>query len=725
MQTRRESQPGARYGRRACAAVKTLSAVVGVALFVGYSAAAHGAEVQLRSNSITVSFNERMQRQIKWLTAESGNVVAFDPAVQEGVIVSGRECTAFRLDRDRFSQKRIVDPEFGAALQAVVAGVYRESGIAIEREVRLLLPEKYPDVAIFQSTYRNLGTMPIHLDRVFSQRILLDRKLAEPEEPSYAFASFQGGAYRWGSDYALIWLKPDFQQSNFQGAEDVSGVEGVGGGMPFIDVWGRTMGVALAHLEKVPQWVSLPVQVRPDERVEMRITESPLTNLGQQEWLGPGESYQTIMTAVIFHRLDFYDSLHPYGQLLRARGVAIPETSPPSAYEPYWKSWGWGRRFTTDKILSLLPELKSFGIRIANLDDGWYDYMGDWELNHSPGKFPNGDTDMKAFVRKVHDQGFKTNVWWYPLGVDPKSRLAKEHADLLVQDENGNYTLDPSRLYQLCPAYQPALQHIDKVLRRAVAEWGFDGVYTDFQGLSAVPACFNKAHHHRTPLDSFQAVPRVFEMIYKTLHELKTDPYHEVCICSLPHSPYNMPYYDIANASDPVNTEQVRRRIKLEKAIRGGAFAVGDCYQIPIQEWDGYSVPESFETAIGTGAQLTTFYVNLDERQKVLWNRWFHEYRDLGLSHAKYVNLYDLAFDKPEVHVVRRGEEMYYGIFAVNWPRNKPIDLRGLKKGTTYTVYDYGNRRDLGTIDGSDPRLRIAFKDSLLVRVRPVNTEGK
>jgi hypothetical protein len=30
------------------------------------------------------------------------------------------------------------------------------------------------------------------------------------------------------------------------------------------------------------------------------------------------------------------------------------------------------------------------------------------------------------------------------------------------------------------------------------------------------------------------------------------------------------------------------------------------------------SVPESFESAIGTGGQLTTFYVNLDERQKAL-----------------------------------------------------------------------------------------------------------
>ena len=42
-------------------------------------------------------------------------------------------------------------------------------------------------------------------------------------------------------------------------------------------------------------------------------------------------------------------------------------------------------------------------------------------------------------------------------------------------------------------------------------------------------------------------------MINTTLHQLKKNPDHEVCICSLPHSPYNMPFYDIANASDPVS----------------------------------------------------------------------------------------------------------------------------------------------------------------------------
>ncbi len=220
-------------------------------------------------------------------------------------------------------------------------------------------------------------------------------------------------------------------------------------------------------------------------------------------------------------------------------------------------------------------------------------------------------------------------------------------------------------------------------------------------------------------------MPRVFEVISRTLHELKKDPYNEVCICSLPHSPYNMPYYDIANASDPVTPWQVRSRIKVEKAIRGGTFAVGDCYQVPVNEFDGSSVPESFESTIGTGGQLTTFYVHLDERQRNLWTRWFHEYAELGLAQAEYVNLYDLAFDKPEVHVVRKGNQMYYGIFADYWPRTVAIELRGLDKDTNYEVYDYGNRRMIGQVKGSEPRVKVGFKDSLLLRVKPASASAR
>jgi alpha-galactosidase len=675
----------------------------------------------VQSERVSLTYDDRMSLRLRWLGDNGRSVISFDPTAQDGIEVNGWNCFEFELDRPHSRVARVSASEFGPALQAEISGLCKddEHSIAIERSVRILLPDRFKDAAVMEQSYRNLGTRAVRVGTVYNQRLVLDRGLAEPEQHAYALASFQGGAYHWGREYAIIRLEPGFVQSNFQGLDDRTGPEGEGGGMPFIDLWAPGMGVAISHLEKVPKWVSLPVEVRTDGRVEMGLTEKPQAKLGQKEWLAPGEEYHPISSAIVFHHGDYFDALRTYGDLLRARGIAIPRTSPSEAYEPYWKSWGFDVNFTQKQILDVLPELESLGIHIANLDDGWFDFYGDWDLNRAPGKFPGGEPDIKNFVQAIHARGFKTRLWWYPFGVSPESRLMKAHADLVVMDERGGYPMDDRKQYQLCPAYAPARQHIVDSLRRFIRDWDFDSVYVDGGGLTAVPPCFNPAHKHASPLDSFESTPKVFEDIDVNLKKLKPASALEVCICGLPHSPYYMPFYDLDSASDPVSPLQMRRRIKVHKAIRGPEAAVGDCYQVPIQEWKSSSLPESFESAFGTGAQLTTFYRRLTPEQGIRWRRWFALYRELGLSRGEYVNLYDLAFDVPEIHVVRKNRDLFYGIFADYWGQDRPIELRGLDPGQSYDVYDYAAERSLGTLSGKSPFLRISFKDSLLLRVRP------
>ncbi len=678
-------------------------------------------EFLVQSQRVTLTYDDRMSLRLRWLGDNGRNVITFDPAAQDAIEVNGWLCSEFTLDRAHSQVTHVSASEFGPALQADLSGISKddERAVAIERRVRILLPDRFADAVVMDQSYRNLGDRPVHVGTVWAQRLVLDRRLAEPAQRAFAFASFQGGAYHWGREYAIMWLEPGFVQSNFQGLDDRTGPEGEGGGMPFIDLWSPGMGIAISHLEKVPKWVSLPVEVRNDGRVEIGLTEKPRAKLGQKEWLRPGEEYRPVLSAVIFHHGDYFDALRTYGDLLRARGIAIPRTSPPEAYEPYWKSWGFDVNFTQKKILDILPELQSLGIHIANLDDGWFDHYGDWNLNREPGKFPGGEADIQNFVRTIHARGFKTRLWWYPLGVSPDSRLMREHPELVVMDEHGGYPMDDRKLYQLCPAYAPARQHILDTLRRFIKDWDFDSVYVDSVGLTAVPPCFNPAHHHASPLDGFESMPKVFEDIDVELKKLKPESILEVCVCSMPHSPYNMPFYDLDSASDPVSPAQMRRRIKVHKAIRGGQAAVGDCYQVPIQEWKTFSLPESFESTFGTGAQLTTFYGHLTPEQGLRWRRWFALYRELGLASGEYLNLYDLAFETPEIHVVRKNGDLYYGIFADYWGQDRPIELRGLNPEKSYEIYDYAGQRSLGTLPGKSPKLKISFKDSLLLRVHP------
>ena len=276
------------------------------------------------------------------------------------------------------------------------------------------------------------------------------------------------------------------------------------------------------------------------------------------------------------------------------------------------------------------------------------------------------------------------------------------------------------KVYQLCPAYEPAMKYVQDLVIKFTVKYGFDGLYTDTRGLAAVPPCYNKAHHHKTPLESFREVPQVFKVVYETLQKYNKNVFQEVCICATAHSPYNMPYYQIASASDPVNNFQVRRRIKVEKAIHGPTFCVGDCYQVPKDEWKGYSVNQSFESALGTGAQVTTFYKDLDSSQLKEWKKWIPKYKEMALSSAEYLNLYDIAFDKPEIHVVKKGNDLFYGIYADSIPVAQTIQLRGLVKDAEYSVYDYANDKQLGTVNGTNPFIQADFKRDLLLHLTPV-----
>ncbi|MEQ9220079.1 MAG: alpha-galactosidase [Cyclobacteriaceae bacterium] len=675
--------------------------------------------IDITTEHVSISIDKELNFQFRW--KGDGPPITTDKS-RSVLVVNGISCAPFLLDEKSAKQEEQDHSEWGMSQVTTLDANYQQGSLKIARQTRIILPRAFPDVVLIETKYTNQGKQRIHIDSVSSTSLMLGHDNLSSGQRDHLLASFQGGINEWGRDYALIWLSPGFEQNNFQGMHQTVSperIEMIGGGMPFVDVWGKDKGVAIAHIEKEPQWVSLPVSVGADSIARVSIVEAPDESIGMDGWLEPGETFETVISALIFHALDFHDGLRQYGELLRQRGVAIPISSPEAAYEPYWKSWGFELDFTLEEIYGILPELKDLGIYVANLDDGWFDCYGDWNVNRSPGKFPGGEEDMIRFVDSVHQSGFRTNLWWYPLGVSLESYLVKNHADLLVMDKDGNYPLESRKLHQLCPAYGPAMDHVESLVKRFIKTWGYDGLYTDTRGLSAVPPCYNKKHKHKTPMESFQQTTRVFEVIDETLKKYNKEGLHEVCICAVPHSPYHMPYYQISSASDPVDLLQTRRRIKVEKAIHGPTYAAGDCYQVPDDEWSGFSVPQSFQSAVGTGGQVTTFYTDLDSTQYAIWKRWIDEYRNLKLSSADYTNLYDIAFDKPEVHVVKKEEELYYGFYADLWSKTDPIELRGLKQGIQYRVLDYANGRDLGVVNAEDPYVHSGFKEFLLLRVTP------
>ena len=98
--------------------------------------------------------------------------------------------------------------------------------------------------------------------------------------------------------------------------------------------------------------------------------------------------------------------------------------APESAFGAIWCAWGYGRNFKPQQVYDTLPTVKRMGFTWVTLDDGWQNNYGDWQLD--PKKFPHGDADIRAMVDRIHQEGFKAQLWWSPLSAVPDSKLLDE-----------------------------------------------------------------------------------------------------------------------------------------------------------------------------------------------------------------------------------------------------------------------------------------------------------
>src|SRR5262249_44429061 len=153
----------------------------------------------------------------------------------------------------------------------------------------------------------------------------------------------------------------------------------------------RDCGLAIGHLEPVPQLVSLPLECTA-RGANLSMTAA-LTHTLQS-----GETFSTPETFIATHTGDYFTTLDTYRRIMATRGLASP-TPPRSAYEAIWCAWGYERDCTLQLIADTLPKVQELGLRWAVIDDGWQSNVGDWKL--SAAKYPGGEADMQGLVRNI------------------------------------------------------------------------------------------------------------------------------------------------------------------------------------------------------------------------------------------------------------------------------------------------------------------------------------
>ena len=605
------------------------------------------------------------------------------------------------------------------------------SGTNLQRILALEIYDQFPNILLSTVEYKNTGSADLALEKSVDQRHRLNATLADAKAQPWEMWSFHGSSYDWGKD-DVVRLTKGFSQPNIMGPM-VKG--GYGGGVPVVAFWTREVGEAIGHVETLPIPASVPVRVDADSRVDAEV-EFPANVT-----LKPGETYSSPRTFVSVYAGDFYEPLRLWSSVLQKEGWELPKPSA-EAYNVSWCGWGYEFNVTPAQMLGTVPKLKEMGIKWATLDDRWFDTYGEWNPRNET--FP-GDS-IRKMTDDFHKQGMLVQLWWLPLGVEDGegrweshkyvvSKIVQEHPDWLILDKDGKHARITRNLAAMCPAVPEVRAYHKQLTEKFIRDWGFDGSKLD--NIYSMPACYNPAHHHKSPQDSTNAMADVYKDIFQTSRALKPQSVTQICPCGTPPSLAWLPFMDQAVTADPVGAVQVRRRIKMYKALLGPESAVyGDHVELSVMDRSGKNWVEhgdDFASTIGTGGVVGTKFVwpdpgpkfkavNLTPAKEEHWKKWIGIYNQKMLSKGEFRDLYVYGYDTPEAYAIAKDGNMYYAFFAPSSSAWKgELELRGLKPGN-YRVSDYSQAKDLGSAAAGangTAKIPVEFNGHLLLEVSP------
>ena len=153
-----------------------------------------------------------------------------------------------------------------------------------------------------------------------------------------------------------------------------------------------------------------------------------------------------------------------------------PAPVPASGLEPMYSTWyGFHQKLSPETIEDECRWARDLGCGAVIVDDGWqcddnhkgYDYCGDWEPAAS--KFP----DFPAHVRRIQSLGLKYLLWFSVPYAGVKSEAWTRFQ---------GHLLPKPRVWADCldPRYKDVRDYLVECYRRAVLDWGVDGLKLDF-----------------------------------------------------------------------------------------------------------------------------------------------------------------------------------------------------------------------------------------------------
>ncbi len=621
------------------------------------------------------------------LTFPQGSVILSDNLVTDGGVLGSFGLESVSSERtDRGMLLRV---------EGETDGIVKRQQV----EVR----DSLENLFIFRTSYVNGTGFPVTVTSWEGSNFSLDADLVY---------SFQPTSSSRRADWVLP-VEPGFYQRNYLGMNDSD----YGGGIPMVDLWTPEYGVAVGLDEKVLRLAAMPVE---------RPVGSDVTTVGirfeytEPVTIAPGESLETFSTFVTTHTGDYFNALRTFSDMMVSEGFSFAP-SEPEAFEPVWCAWGYERTFTPDEVIGTLPKVKELGFKWVDVDDGFQIAEGDWNTRKG---FKGGDKAMRRITDEIHRLGMKAKLWYAPLAADPGTRLLKDTPEVLLEQKDGT----PEYItwwdsWYLSPVNPYTRKHTSDMIDMFMKDWGFDGLKLDGQHLNLCMPDYNPASGLSYPEEAVERMPEFFKDIYDRAKGIRENAVVQLCPCGCAMNFYHLPYFNQAVASDPESSWQVRLKGKAYKAMNNDLAYYADHVELTDTGLD-------FESQFGIGGVLGSKFTwpkpnpdvksggyLLTPEKEALLKKWIALYNEKMLSRGRYLNLYDIAFDLPEAHVIVKDGNMYYAFYAEEWD-GMPIELRGLEKGRDYVVCEYTtDGKRTYSVNGSDPWISPRFKGSYLIEV--------
>lgn len=662
---------------------------------------------EVKNDSIRIEFDAKMRSRVAGKLKDQWNAIGgFVPS--EFVVADGERISEF--DYISASSKKISDST-GQGIRYAITG----KSESLIKTVEITLYEQFPSMAVYKVGYKNISAENITINEWTNNHYLINTR-DSGDKNSMSFFSYESGSYEERPDWIMP-VEKGFDQENYMGMN----ADDYGGGTPVCDIWRKDIGIGVGHLELTAKLVSIPVKMEKNTSASIGVQYAERSST-----VKPEADFFTLTTFVSVHTGDYFSTLENYRKIMITRGIKF-DNFPSGAYESIWCAWGYERDYNVAEVVGTIDKAKSLGFKWVGLDDGWQTAEGDWYVNTD--KYPRGDADMKAFVDEVHAKGMKAVLWWAPMAVDPGTDLIKQHSDYLLINKAQEYqNISWWDAYYLCPAYKGTIEYTKKLVTKMVKEWGFDGFKLDGQHLNSAPPCYNPKHNHPNPETAYEETPLLFKTIYDTARSINPGFVVELCPCGTAYNFFEMPYFDQPVGSDPTSSYQVRSKAKTLKALMGRSVPY---FADHVELSDN---GDDFASAVGVGAVIGTKFTwpngkeKLTSEREQFMKKWSTIYDETMLPRGNYRgDLYDIGFDKPETHVIEKDGKTYYAFYAEVKVRNDEedapieyipfdgkVELRGLEP-KKYSLKDYVNNKDYGTIEGPVDSKSVEFDRYLLL----------